>query len=84
MTIGYLTKDQLEPSECLKAGRLKDLDKKHSEFIDLPIECYAGKSKFERMKITDPEDDEAEKKTEGEERGTNSDPLALDGFSFLL
>ena len=40
--ICYLKEDQ---SEFLEERRLKDLVKKHSEFIGFPIELYVEKSK---------------------------------------
>merc|ERR1711865_484447 len=42
--------------------RLKDLVKKHSEFIGFPIELYVEKSK--EKEVTDSEDEEEEKKDE--------------------
>merc|ERR1711935_1147953 len=42
--------------------RLKDLVKKHSEFIGFPIELYVEKSK--EKEVTDSEDEEEEKKEE--------------------
>merc|ERR1712040_26986 len=46
-------------------GRLKDLVKKHSEFIGFPIELYVEKSK--EREVTDSEDEEEEKKEEGKD-----------------
>merc|ERR1712125_227235 len=59
--ICYLKEDQ---SEFLEERRLKDLVKKHSEFIGLPIELYVEKSK--EKEVTDSEEDEEEKKKEEE------------------
>merc|ERR1719443_1140056 len=59
--ICYLKEDQ---SEFLEERRLKDLVKKHSEFIGFPIELYVEKSK--EKEVTDSEDEE-EKKEEGNE-----------------
>merc|ERR1712137_602402 len=59
--ICYLKEDQ---SEFLEERRLKDLVKKHSEFIGFPIELYVEKSK--EKEVTDSEDDD-EKKDEGNE-----------------
>merc|ERR1711966_619982 len=59
--ICYLKEDQ---SEFLEERRLKDLVKKHSEFIGFPIELYVEKSK--EKEVTDSEDDEEEKKDEKE------------------
>merc|ERR1719468_710489 len=55
--ICYLKEDQ---SEFLEERRLKDLVKKHSEFIGFPIELYVEKSK--EKEVTDSEDDEEEEK----------------------
>merc|ERR1711981_545220 len=54
-------------TEFLEERRLKDLVKKHSEFIGFPIELYVEKS--EEKEVTDSEDEEEEKeeKKEGEE-----------------
>merc|ERR1712125_31838 len=60
--ICYLKEDQ---SEFLEERRLKDLVKKHSEFIGFPIELYVEKSK--EKEVTDSEDEEEEKKDEGKE-----------------
>merc|ERR1711972_391152 len=63
--ICYLKEDQ---SEFLEERRLKDLVKKHSEFIGFPIELYVEKSK--EKEVTDSEDEEEEKK---EEEGKEDD-----------
>merc|ERR1712022_27062 len=60
--ICYLKEDQ---SEFLEERRLKDLVKKHSEFIGFPIELYVEKSN--EKEVTDSEDDEEAKKEEGED-----------------
>merc|ERR1712137_99131 len=57
--ICYLKEDQSEP---LEERRLKDLVKKHSEFIGFPIELYVEKSK--EKEVTDSEDEGEEKKEE--------------------
>merc|ERR1712050_732409 len=59
--ICYFKEDQ---SEFLEERRLKDLVKKHSEFIGFPIELYVEKSK--EKEVTDSEDEEEEKKEEKE------------------
>merc|ERR1712070_804572 len=51
-----------DQSEFLEERRLKDLVKKHSEFIGFPIELYVEKSK--EKEVTDSEDEEEEKKEE--------------------
>merc|ERR1712057_16874 len=61
--ICYLKEDQ---SEFLEERRVKDLIKKHSEFIGFPIELYCEKSK--EKEVTDSEDekekeDQKKKKT---------------------
>merc|ERR1711933_229990 len=60
--ICYLKEDQ---SEFLEERRLKDLVKKHSEFIGFPIELYVEKSK--EKEVTYSEDEEEEKKDEDKE-----------------
>jgi molecular chaperone HtpG len=49
-------------TEFLEERRLKDLVKKHSEFIGFPIELYTEKS--EEKEVTDSEEEEEEKKEE--------------------
>merc|ERR1711898_65557 len=61
--ICYLKEDQ---SEFLEERRLKDLVKKHSEFIGFPIELYVEKSK--EKEVTDSEDEEEDEEgKEGDE-----------------
>merc|ERR1712214_56426 len=62
--ICYLKEDQ---SEFLEERRLKDLVKKHSEFIGFPIELYVEKSK--EKEVTDSDEDEEGKKEEEEKEG---------------
>merc|ERR1712038_1830445 len=63
--ICYLKEDQ---SEFLEERRLKDLVKKHSEFIGFPIELYVEKSK--EKEVTDSEEEEeGERKEEDKEDG---------------
>merc|ERR1712196_367671 len=55
-----------DQSEFLEERRLKDLVKKHSEFIGFPIELYVEKSN--EKEVTDSEDEEDKKdEKEGEE-----------------
>merc|ERR1719407_8000 len=54
-----------DQSEFLEERRLKDLVKKHSEFIGFPIELYVEKSN--EKEVTDSEDEEEAKKEEGED-----------------
>merc|ERR1712242_292515 len=61
--ICYLKEDQ---SEFLEERRLKDLVKKHSEFIGFPIELCVEKSK--EKEVTDSDEDEEEKKEEEKEK----------------
>merc|ERR1712007_178322 len=51
-----------DQSEFLEELRLKDLVKKHSEFIGFPIELYVEKSK--EKEVTDSEDEGEEEKKE--------------------
>merc|ERR1711907_622615 len=67
--ICYLKEDQ---SEFLEERRLKDLVKKHSEFIGFPIELYIEKS--EEKEVTDSEDEEEEKKDEEKKEGEEDEP----------
>merc|ERR1712000_677893 len=62
--ICYLKEDQ---SEFLEERRLKDLVKKHSEFIGFPIELYVEKSK--EKEVTDSEDEDEEEKEEEDKDG---------------
>merc|ERR1711956_184217 len=61
--ICYLKEDQ---SEFLEERRLKDLVKKHSEFIGFPIELYVEKSKEKEVSDSDEEEEEKEKEEEKE------------------
>merc|ERR1711879_754993 len=60
--ICYLKEDQ---SEFREERRLKDLVKKHSEFIGFPIELYVEKSK--EKEVTDSEEEDEKKEDEGKE-----------------
>merc|ERR1712225_181654 len=60
----FLKEDQ---SEFLEERRLKDLVKKHSEFIGFPIELYVEKSN--EKEVTDSDADEEDKKDEEGEEG---------------
>merc|ERR1712045_590497 len=62
--ICYLKEDQ---SVFLEERRLKDLVKKHSEFIGFPIELYVEKSK--EKEVTDSDEEEEEKEKEEEKEG---------------
>eukprot|EP00438_Fugacium_kawagutii_P014460 Skav223507 [mRNA] locus=scaffold1160:206258:215316:- [translate_table: standard] len=62
--ICYLKEDQ---SEFLEERRLKDLVKKHSEFIGFPIELYVEKSKEKEVTDSEDEGEAEEKKEEGDE-----------------
>jgi len=65
----HLKEDQ---TEFLEERRLKDLVKKHSEFIGFPIELYTEKS--EEKEVTDSEDEEEEKKDEEKKDGDEDEP----------
>jgi len=62
--ICYLKEDQ---TEFLEERRLKDLVKKHSEFIGFPIELYVEKSNEEEVTDSEAEEETKEEKKEGEE-----------------
>merc|ERR1712054_287587 len=63
--VRVVSKHNDDQSEFLEERRLKDLVKKHSEFIGFPIELYVEKSK--EKEVTDSEEEEEEKKEEGDE-----------------
>jgi molecular chaperone HtpG len=60
-----------DQSEFLEERRLKDLVKKHSEFIGFPIELYVEKSK--EKEVTDSDEDEEEEKKE-DKGGDDDEP----------
>merc|ERR1711871_1858841 len=70
--ICYLKEDQ---SEFLEERRLKDLVKKHSEFIGFPIELYVEKSK--EKEVTDSDEDDDEKKDD-EKKEDDDEPKIED------
>jgi len=59
----YLKEDQ---TEFLEERRLKDLVKKHSEFIGFPIELYVEKSTEDEVTDSEAEEEEKKEKKEGE------------------
>ncbi|KAF4677224.1 heat shock protein 90 [Perkinsus chesapeaki] len=59
----YLKEDQ---TEFLEERRLKDLVKKHSQFIGFPIELYVEKST--EKEVTDSEDEEEDKEKKDEDK----------------
>merc|ERR1711959_556868 len=61
-----------DQSEFLEERRLKDLIKKHSEFIGFPIELMVEKTTDKE--VTDSDDDEADKKDEDKEKKDENDP----------
>jgi len=53
--------------EFLEERRIKDLVKKHSEFIGFPIELYVEKSQDKEVTDSEDEDEKKEDKKEGDE-----------------
>merc|ERR1712058_214333 len=57
-----------DQSEFLEERRLKDLVKKHSEFVGFPIELYVEKSNEKEVTDSEEDEEEEEEDKEGEER----------------
>merc|ERR1719195_2113270 len=68
--ICYLKEDQ---SEFLEERRLKDLVKKHSEFIGFPIELYVEKSKEKEVTDSESDDDKDKDKDKDKKEGEDDD-----------
>jgi len=60
----FLKEDQ---TEFLEERRLKDLVKKHSEFIGFPIELYVEKSSEKEVTDSDAEEEKKDEEKEGDE-----------------
>jgi len=60
----HLKEDQME---FIEERRVKDLVKKHSEFIGFPIELYVEKSNDKEVTDSEDEDEKKEDKKEGDE-----------------
>lgn len=60
-----MKEDQLE---YLEERRLKDLVKKHSEFIGFPIELYVEKSKDKEVTESDDEDEKKDDEKKDDEK----------------
>merc|ERR1711862_712401 len=56
-----------DQSEFLEERRLKDLVKKHSEFIGFPIELYVEKSKEKEVTDSEEEDEQKDEGKDGDE-----------------
>merc|ERR1712037_914329 len=67
----HLKEDQ---TEYVEERRLKDLVKKHSEFIGFPIELYVEKSTDKEVTDSEAEDEEKKEKKEGEEEKEGDEP----------
>merc|ERR1712227_508656 len=61
-----------DQQEFIEERRVKDLIKKHSEFIGFPIELMVEKSS--EKEVTDSEDEEEEKKDEEKKEGEEDEP----------
>ncbi len=67
----FLKEDQLE---FVEERRLKDLVKKHSEFIGFPIELYVEKSNEKEVTESDDEEENKKKEDENAEKKDDEEP----------